>query len=265
MPNQPTVVKGRIKLKDFATDYCADFTKEKAKPLTKNYQKKIGKLQELLYADSRRAVLLVFQGLDASGKDGAIRNVLHDVNPAGVSTANFKVPSEVERAHDYLWRVHQAVPRHGWIGVFNRSHYEAVAVERVLGLVSREQCVQRYAQIVDFERMLTENGVIILKFFLHLGREEQAKRFQERLEIPHKRWKFSSADLETRSKWNEYMAAYEDAINETSTSHARWHVIPADRNWYRNYAIARVVVNAMEDLDLKWPRPKEDLSKIRIK
>jgi PPK2 family polyphosphate:nucleotide phosphotransferase len=265
MPGQPTIITRAIRLKDFATNHCAGLEKKDTRPITKKCQKRIGKLQHQLFAESRHAVLLLFQGLDASGKDGAIRNVLHYVNPAGVQTANFKVPSEAERAHDYLWRVHHAVPRFGAIGVFNRSHYEAVLVERVLGLVSPRECHRRFDQIADFERMLAENGVVLLKFFLHVGYDEQAKRFRERLEIPRKRWKFSSDDLTTRRKWKEYMVAYEEAINGTSRPHARWHVVPADHKWYRDYVIAQTVVRAMEALRLKWPKPKENLSKIRIK
>jgi PPK2 family polyphosphate:nucleotide phosphotransferase len=264
MAQQPLVITRTVRLKDLATDDCGGLEKKDAKPITKRCAKRIGKLQQLLYAESARAVLLIFQGLDASGKDGAIRKVLHYVDPAGVETANFKVPSTLERAHDYLWRVHHAVPRFGYLGVFNRSHYEAVVAERVLGLISREACRRRFGQIVDFERMLADNGVVLLKFFLHLGFEEQAQRFRARLEIPHKRWKFSSGDLETRRHWREYQKAYEEAINATSHPAARWHVVPADHKWYRDYVVTRAVVEAMEGLNLRWPKPKEDLSKIRI-
>ena len=264
MPHQPTVIKGRIRLKDFATDYCADLEKDAAKKLTKKRAKQIAELQERLYAGSRHAVLLLFQGMDASGKDGAVKNVLHYVNPAGVETANFKAPSNEELAHDYLWRVHYAVPRFGNLGVFNRSHYEAVLAERVLGLASRKTCVERCAQIVDFERMLVANGVVLLKFCLHLGRKEQAERFRARLTIPRKKWKFSTGDLEVRHRWDDYHVAYEDMLNTTSHAAAPWHLVPADRKWYRDYVIATTVVRAMENLRLKWPKPKEDLSKIRI-
>jgi PPK2 family polyphosphate:nucleotide phosphotransferase len=264
MRHQPIVVKGTIKLADFDPAYIGGMDKEAAKERSRKCAKRIGELQELLYANSNRAMLLVFQGLDASGKDGAIRKVLHYVNPAGVQTAYFKVPSAEEKAHDFLWRVHREVPRHGSIGVFHRSHYEAVLVERVLGGLTRATCEQRYRQIVEFERMLTDNGVVLLKFYLHLSRKEQAERFRERLEIPQKRWKFSSGDLETRRLWKDYMHAYEDVLNATSHEAARWHVVPSDRNWYRNYVVACTVMEAMDALHLKWPKPKEDLSKIRI-
>jgi len=189
---------------------------------------------------------------------------LRHVNPAGVETANFKVPSSEERAHDYLWRVHKVVPRFGNIGVFNRSHYEAVLVERVLKIVPRNVWSRRYKQIVAFEQMLEENNVLLLKFYLHTSKEEQAERFKERLANPKKNWKFSEADLKTRQHWDDYMQAYEDMLNRTSHEAARWHLVPADRNWFRDHVVAHTVVRAMEDLKLKWPKPKEDLSKIRI-
>jgi PPK2 family polyphosphate:nucleotide phosphotransferase len=187
------------------------------------------------------------------------------VNPAGVEVANFKVPSDEERAHDFLWRIHHAIPRFGNIGVFNRSQYESVLAERVLKIVPRKIWRQRYGQIVDFERMLVDNRVLVLKFHLHISREEQAERFRERLANPEKNWKFSHADLTTRQHWDDYIEAYEDMLNATSHAAARWHIIPADRNWYRDYVIASVVVKALEGLRMKWPKSSEDLSKIKFK
>ncbi len=265
MPKQPTVIKGKIRLKDFDPDYCAGLDKEKTKALTDRLGRRIGELQELLYANSNRAVLLIFQGMDASGKDGSVRGVFRHVNPAGVEVANFKVPSAEEGAHDFLWRIHKAVPRFGNIGVFNRSHYEAVLAERILQLVPRKIWKRRYAQIVDFERMLAENRVVLLKFHLHISREEQAERFRERLADPKKHWKFSHADLKTRQHWDDYIEAYEDMLNATSHAAARWQVVPADRNWYRDYVIAATVVRAMEGLRLKWPKSTEDMSKVKFK
>ncbi|HTO04209.1 MAG TPA: PPK2 family polyphosphate kinase [Opitutus sp.] len=265
MQSQSVVITRKIKLKDFDPGYCAGLEKEATKEQTKELVQRIADLQELLFANSKHSVLLLFQGLDASGKDGAIGSVLEQVNPVGVEVANFKVPSEEERAHDYLWRVHRAVPRYGNMGVFNRSHYEAVLAERVLGLVSPKTCLQRYEQIIAWERMLVENRVVILKFFLHLSRKEQAQRFRERLHDPRKKWKFSEADLVVRKKWKQYATAYEETLNATSHPLARWHVVPADRNWYRDFVIADHVSKAMEALNLKWPKPKSDLSKIRIK
>ncbi|HWN96488.1 MAG TPA: PPK2 family polyphosphate kinase [Methylomirabilota bacterium] len=264
MKAQPFVIQGKIRLADFDPGFCGGMKKEKAKAQTEEYTRRIGELQELLYANSNRAVLLIFQGLDASGKDGSARRVLEHVDPLGVVTANFKVPSPEERAHDFLWRVHKAVPRSGYMGVFNRSYYEAVLVERVLKLAPKKIWLQRYEQIVDFERMLVENNVLLLKFCLHVSKNEQAERLKERLTEPHKLWKFSPSDLTTRQLWNDYAEAYEDMLNATSHKSARWHLVPADRNWYRDFVISRTVVQAMEDLKMKWPKPKEDLSKIRI-
>lgn len=264
MKKQPVIIAGKIKLKHFAPDYCAGLDKEKARKKTGERGRRIGDLQQLLYANAKHAVLLIFQGMDASGKDGAVRSVLQHVNPAGVETANFKVPSAEEQAHDFLWRIHRAVPRRGNIGVFNRSHYEAVLAERVLEIVPRKTWARRYGQIVDFERLLVANGVVVLKFYLHLSRKEQARRFKERLANPEKYWKFSHADLTTRQHWDDYIAAYEDMLNATSHPAARWHLVPGDRNWYRDHVVAGAVVRALDGLKMKWPKPAEDLSKIRI-
>jgi PPK2 family polyphosphate:nucleotide phosphotransferase len=264
MKAQPVVIKGKIRLRDFDPAFCDGLEKEKTKPQTDKNARRIGELQELLYANSNRTVLLIFQGMDASGKDGSGRRVLEHVNPLGVATTNFKVPSSEERAHDYLWRVHKAVTPYGFIGVFNRSHYEAVLVERVLNIVLKKVWSKRYEQIVDFERMLVENNVVLLKFYLHISKEEQAERFQERLTNPHKYWKFSHGDLETRQRWDDYVDAYEDMLNATSHKLAPWHLVPADRNWYRDHVITRAVVRAMEGLKMKWPKPTEDLSKVKF-
>jgi len=265
MKPQPVVITGKVKLKHFDPGYCGRRVKEETKVETDALGRRLGDSQQLLYANSSRAVLLIFQGMDASGKDGSVRSVLKHVNPAGVEVANFKVPSVEEMAHDYLWRIHHAVPRRGNIGVFNRSHYESVLAERVLGLVPRKVWTRRYEEIVDFEQILAANRVLILKFYLHISREEQAARFKERLENPEKNWKFSHADLTTRQHWDDYIDAYQDMLNRTSHPAARWHVVPADRNWYRDYVIADTVMRAVDGLKLKWPKPTEDLSKIRIK
>jgi PPK2 family polyphosphate:nucleotide phosphotransferase len=265
MRKQPDVIEGKIRLKDYDPAYCAGLDKEKTKELTDRLGRRIGELQELLYANSNCSVLLIFQGMDASGKDGSVRSVFRHVNPAGVQVANFKVPSMEESAHDFLWRIHKAVPRFGNIGVFNRSHYEAVLAERVLRLVPRKVWRKRYGQIVEFERMLVENRVVLLKFYLHISREVQAERFKERLANPKKNWKFSHADLTTRQHWDEYIDAYEDMLNATSHAAAPWHLVPADRNWYRDHVIATAAVRAMERLHLKWPKSSEDLSKVKIR
>ena len=264
MKNQPLILTGKIKLKHFDPGYCGRHDKREARKQTEALGCQIGAMQPLLYANARHAVLLIFQGMDASGKDGAIRSVLQHVNPAGVETVNFKVPSAEEGAHDFLWRIHHAVPRSGKIGVFNRSQYEAVLAERVLGLVSRKEWTQRYRQIVDFERLLVENRVLVLKFYLHISREEQAARFRERLANPKKNWKFSHADITTRQHWDDYVDAYEDMLNATSHAAARWHLVPADRNWYRDYVVAHTVVQALDQLKLKWPKMGKALAKTRF-
>lgn len=265
MSSQPLVLRGKIRLRDFAADFDDGREKKPTKERTDARTQRIGELQDLLYANARHSVLLIFQGLDASGKDGAVKSVLQHVNPAGVQTASFKVPSAEESAHDYLWRVHKAVPPRGYLGVFNRSHYEAVLAERVLFDLSARTLRERYRQIVDFERMLVENGVVVLKFFLHLSRAEQKARFESRLTEPKKKWKFSSGDLEVRARWKDYQAAYEDMLGATSHSHGRWHLVPADNKWYRDYVVATTTVRAMEALKLKWPKPRENLARIRIK
>lgn len=265
MKKQPLVARGKVHLKKFDPDYCAGLDKDKTKEHTERLRVRIGDLQPKLYANARYSLLLLFQGMDASGKDGSVRSVLQHVNPAGVETANFKVPSAEESAHDFLWRVHKVVPRYGNIGVFNRSHYEAVLAERVLELVPKKTWKERYQQIVDFERMLVQNRVIVLKFHLHISREEQAERIRERLANPEKNWKFSHADLKTRQHWDDYIDAYQDMLNETSHSLAPWHIVPADRNWYRDHVVAGAVVRALERLHMKWPESEEDLSKVHFK
>lgn len=237
---------------------------DELKRMLAHEQERLGELQSAFYADRRHALLVVLQGRDASGKDGAIRSVFTACNPQGCQVQSFKAPTELELSHDFLWRVHQVIPPKGMIGIFNRSHYEDVLVVRVKNLAPKEVWSPRYDQINGFEKYLTENNVHLLKFFLHISKEEQAERLQSRLENPHKQWKFETADLAMRADWKEFMEAYEIALNECSTPWAPWHIIPANRKWYRDYVIAQVIVEAMEKLKLKWPKPKEDLSKIKI-
>lgn len=262
---QSVVVRGKIQLKDFDPDFCDGREKEPTCEKTFALCQRIGELQELLHASADHSLLLIFQGMDTSGKDGAIKKVLQCVNPPGVETASFKAPSADELAHDFLWRIHRVVPRRGHIGVFNRSHYEDVLVVRVLGLQPEKVWRPRYEQINAFEEMLTENKTVILKLFLHISKEEQAERLRARLRDPHKNWKFERGDLEMRKQWDAFQDAYEDAINQCSTKRAPWYIIPANRKWYRDYVIAKLVVEALEKMRLKWPKPKEDLSKIRFR
>jgi PPK2 family polyphosphate:nucleotide phosphotransferase len=238
--------------------------KEEGKTVLDDLNDELEELQELMYAERRRKVLIVLQGMDTSGKDGTIRHVFDRVNPQGVSVANFKVPTELELAHDYLWRVHQKAPGKGEIVIFNRSHYEDVLVVRVHNLVPEKVWSKRYAHINDFERLLAEEGTTILKFFLHISLEEQKERLQARLDDPHKQWKFRMGDLEERKRWQEYTRAYEDAISETSTEWAPWYIIPADRKWYRNLVIGSIVVTVLKEFEMQYPEPEENLDGIVI-
>ena len=262
--SQPIKVVSKIRLAQFNPAYHEGLDKDKTREKTDKLCRHIGDLQHLLYANQSHSVILLFQGMDTSGKDGASRRVLEYVTPAGVETSDFKQPSAEELAHDYLWRIHKAVPRYGNIGVFNRSHYEDVLVVRVLKLQPREVWSRRYEQINAFEKYLTQNNVILLKFFLHISKDEQARRLEARLDDPAKNWKFGMSDVKTRAYWNAYQSAYADAINRCNAEHAPWHIVPANHKWYRDYVVARVVVKALEKLKMKWPKPTIDLSKIKI-
>jgi PPK2 family polyphosphate:nucleotide phosphotransferase len=255
-----------IKLKDFDPDDTSQFSDGKQAGLAKltELSQKLDMLQEVLYAEHKHKILVVLQALDAGGKDGTIRSVLSGINPQGVHIASFKVPSELERDHDYLWRIHQQVPGKGELVVFNRSHYEDVLVVRVHNLVTKDIWSQRYDQIKNFERMLVDDGTTILKFYLNVSKDEQKQRLQERLDDPTKNWKFNPGDLKERALWDDYAMAYEDALNKTSTSWAPWYVIPANRNWYRNLCVSSILVKALEDLKMNYPAPAADLSNIVI-
>ena len=220
-------------------------------------------LQERLYAEGERSLLIVLQALDAGGKDGTIKNVFRGLNPAGCKVVSFKVPSAEERSHDFLWRVHAKAPAKGEVVVFNRSHYEDVLIVRVHGLVPEEVWRPRYEFINDFEATLAAAGTRIVKLFLHISKEEQAERFQARLDDPSKRWKFRAGDLDERARWDDYVDAFEEAISKTSTDVAPWYVVPADRKWYRNWAVSRILVETMADMDPQYP-PAEDLTGVEI-
>ena len=220
--------------------------------------------QRRLYAENKQKLLIVLQANDAGGKDGTIRNVTKGVNPQGVRVTPFKVPTPEELAHDFLWRIHKAVPSKGMIGIFNRSHYEDVLVVRVHNIVSESVWRPRYAHINNFEKLLVDSGTTILKFYLHISKEEQRERLQARLDEPSKHWKFDVGDLEKRKLWDDYMVAFEDMVNFCTTDHAPWHVIPADQKWYRNLAIMRVVVAACQGMNPQYPQNEDDLSSIVI-
>ncbi len=238
-------------------------TKAAALTQVKQLGKRIDELQDALYAESRRSLLVVLQGRDTSGKDGTIRKVFDALDPLGISITSFKAPTPPELAHDYLWRVHQAVPVRGTIGVFNRSHYEDVLVVRVHELVPESVWRPRYDQINRFERNLTENGVTILKFFLHISREEQRERLLARLKDPKKYWKFSAGDLSERERWDDYTAAYEEMLARTSTAGAPWYVVPADKKYLRDVLVAQVVAEALERMRPEYPGPPAELEKFR--
>ena len=267
MKSPVTIRPGRsFQLEDLPTTDVAGF-KDKAdgRGQLEKHLERLRELQHLLYADGRHAVLIVLQAMDTGGKDGTIRHVMSGFNPAGCMVTSFKVPSEEEKKHDFLWRIHHAVPPKGVIGVFNRSHYEDVLVVRVHKMVQKEVWKARYKQINEFERMLTETGTTIIKFFLHISKKEQAKRLKARIEDKKKNWKFSSADLAERKLWSEYQDAYEDALRECSTEWAPWTVVPADVKWARDEMVARVMVEKLETLDLRYPKPQKDLDLVVVK
>ena len=255
---------GKTRLRDFDPRAMPYDSKEAGERHLRDDAEAINDLQDRLFAEQKRALLVVLQGTDTSGKDGTIRNVFGATGPLGVAVTPFRAPTSEEIAHDYLWRVHQSVPRRGVIGIFNRSHYEDVLVVKVRKLAPADAVEQRYDQINAFEKHLAENGVTILKFMLHISKEEQKTRLQERLDDPAKRWKFNPDDLEDRRLWDDYQAAYETMVNRCSTAWAPWHVIPADRNWARNSAISRIVRMTLEGLDPQYPKPDWSPSDFKI-
>ena len=254
----------RIKMADRDPSDTHGFAKADADAHLEKNLARLSVLQYLLYAEARRGLLVVLQGIDAGGKDGTIRHVMTGLNPQGVRVTSFKVPEGAEKRHDYLWRVHSAVPEFGQIGIFNRSHYEDVLVVRVHSLVPKSVWKKRYGQINDFERMLTDNGIRIVKFLLYIDKEEQAKRFRERIEDKTKNWKFSPADLKEREYWDQYIAAYEDMLRQCSTKYAPWYVIPANKKWFRNLAVSQILRDELEAMSLKFPKPVADLSGIKF-
>jgi PPK2 family polyphosphate:nucleotide phosphotransferase len=225
----------------------------------------LDELQEVMYAEAKHALLVVFQAMDGGGKDGAIEHVFSGVNPQGCQVTSFKVPSSLERSHDYLWRHHLAAPPKGMIGIFNRSHYEAVLVERVEKIVPDKVWRRRYDHLNSFEALLADEGTTLLKFFLHISKDEQKQRMESRLADPQKHWKFNTSDLDTRAKWDDYMAAYEDLLAKCSTDAAPWYVVPADKKWFRNWVISDTIVRALKKLDMKYPVPEPGLDKVKVK
>ncbi len=238
--------------------------KDETRALTEPLVEELAELQNRLWAEHRRSVLLVLQAMDAGGKDGTIRKVFTGVNPQGVRVASFKAPTAEELAHDFLWRIHRETPGRGEIGVFNRSHYEDVLIVRVDELVPEDVWRPRYRAIRDFEQQLTEAGTTVVKVFLHISKDEQKARFEERLTQPEKRWKFSTADLDVRKKWDEYQVAYADALGETSTKDCPWYVVPADRKWYRDWAVLQILLGTLRELDPQYPPEEAGLDAIVV-
>jgi PPK2 family polyphosphate:nucleotide phosphotransferase len=228
------------------------------------HQEKLFELQEMMYAEDKHSLLVVLQGMDTAGKDGAIDHIFSGVNPQGCQVTGFKQPSVEEMQHDYLWRVHRAAPQRGMIGIFNRSHYEEVLVVRVHQGLSKDEVRDRFKAINDFERLLAENGTTILKFFLHISKGEQKKRLQARLDDPSKHWKMNPDDLKERERWNQYQEAYEDVLRYCSTKYAPWYVIPCDHKWYRNVLISQILVDTLSGLKMKYPKSRFDVSKLKV-
>jgi PPK2 family polyphosphate:nucleotide phosphotransferase len=267
MKPQPVVVPPgtHVRLEDFDPRYVEGVWKKKtARRQVEQNVAVIDRLAYALYAENTRALLIILQGVDASGKDGTIRAVMTGVNPQTCQVTSFKKPSGEELDHDFLWRIHHRVPRRGDIGIFNRSHYEDVLVVRVHGLVPESEWQTRYERINEFEQLLVDGGITILKFFLHISKDEQRERLRERLEDRVKRWKFNPQDLDERKLWDDYQSAYEDAITKCNTAHAPWHIVPADRNWVRNLIVSRTIRQTLERMDPQIPPPDPNLGEIII-
>jgi PPK2 family polyphosphate:nucleotide phosphotransferase len=255
----------RVRLKDFDPAFKGRHSKSHALRKTQELCLRMDELQQKLFAERKRSLLICLQALDAGGKDGVIKHVIGSMNPDGCDVANFKEPTPEELAHDFLWRVEAKTPKRGEVGIFNRSHYEDVLIVRVHNLVPKEVWSKRYEQINDFERRLALNGTRILKFFLHISREEQLKRFEQRLDDPAKRWKISESDYTEREYWDDYAQAYEEALARCNTEDAPWFVIPADHKWFRDLVISEIIVATLESMDIQVPKPTVNIEDIRRK
>ena len=257
--------KSQVDLNEYETRYKGELDKITGKTQLKEETLALSDIQELMFAEHKQKLLIVLQGIDTSGKDGTIEHVFGDVNPQGTKVIGFKVPSKKELDHDYLWRVHQHTPGKGEIVIFNRSHYEDVLVVRVHDLAPKEVWKKRYDHINEFERLLANEGTTIRKFFLHISKQEQAKRFLARLDRPQKRWKFNPDDLKEREYWGDYKAAFEDMLSKTSTAYAPWYVVPSDRKWYRNLVVASVVLETLKSLGMEFPEEVTEIEAYRSK
>ncbi|MCL2480533.1 MAG: polyphosphate kinase 2 family protein [Spirochaetaceae bacterium] len=253
-----------VKMDSFSTKYDGKLEKEKGLKLFDELLKKLQDLQALLYADGSKSLLVVLQAMDAAGKDSTIRNVFGPINPQGCKVVSFKNPNSVELAHDFLWRIHQNVPRKGHIGVFNRSYYEDVLIVKVKNLAPKETIKQRYDHINNFESLLNDEGTKIVKFFLHISKDYQKEQLQERLDIPEKLWKFTMSDIEERAYWGDYQNAYATVFEKCSLPKNPWYIVPAERKWFRNLLVAQVLVETLEAMDLKYPKAQVDPKQIVI-
>jgi len=256
----------KIKLNDIDPDFMGKHeSKKEALKLIERNNARLRELQELLYAEHQRSLLICLEAIDTGGKDGIIRHVLGAMNPQGCHVASFRQPTTLERDHDFLWRAHRDTPAKSEVTIFNRSHYEDVLVVRIHDLAPKPVWLKHYNQINDFERSLSENGTHIIKFFLHISKDEQLKRFKERLDDPSKHWKISEADYTDRERWDDYRAAFDDMLSKCSTEYAPWFVIPANHKWFRDLTVSQILVEYMEDLHMKSPKPSVDIEKIRKK
>ena len=265
LPEDLRIAPGaRFRMRDDDAARAFGWSREEAEAATAENLARLSELQYKMFADGRFAMLVVLQAIDGGGKDSTIRRVFSAFNPQGCAVTAFKAPTAEELGHDFLWRIHQHTPRHGEVAVFNRSHYEDVLVVRVENLVPEAVWSRRYAQINDFEAALAAGGTRVVKLFLHISRDEQKLRFQERLQERSKQWKFDPADLDKRARWDDYRLAFEAAISRCSTEGAPWYVIPADRKWFRDFAVSQVLRQELERLPLRWPKPDFDPKTIRI-
>jgi len=253
-----------VKLDSWPTRYDGKLTKEEAQKETLTLITRLQELQELLYADGSQALLVVLQAMDAAGKDSTIRNIFGPINPQGCKVVSFKGPNSTELVHDFLWRIHQNVPRRGMIGVFNRSHYEDILIVRVKELAPKDRIKKRYDHINNFEALLNDEGTRVVKFFLHISKDYQKDQLQDRLDTPEKNWKFSPSDIPERMLWDEYQKAFELAFERCSCPDAPWYIVPAERKWFRNFLVAKVLVETLESMKLKFPEVTFDPKTIKI-